>query len=202
MKLRPLAALLVVAGLFSVGIGLGRQHGFDVASFFQKNSKAPPHDFPVLDPSQPTKIVIPAIGVSAPIHGVGKDKDGSVATPSLNLRNEAGWYREGPSPGQFGPAIVVGHVDTKDKPAVFHRLKDLEPGAKVEIVRRDRQVAVFEVNSVEQFSKEALPVARVYHDFSRPSLRLITCGGAWVGGEMGYADNVVVFASLVSSHKA
>ncbi|WP_020520940.1 class F sortase [Catelliglobosispora koreensis] len=202
MKLKPLAALLVVAGLFSVGIGIGRQHGFSLKSFFQADSKAPPHDFPVLDPSPPSKIRIPAIGVAAPVHGVGKDKDGTIATPSLNLRNEAGWYREGPTPGQFGPAVIVGHVDTKDKPAVFHRLKELTPGAKIEIVRRDRQVAVFEVNSVEQFNKDHVPVPRVYQDFSRPSLRLITCGGAWVGGETGYADNVIVFASLVSSHKA
>jgi hypothetical protein len=42
----------------------------------------------------------------------------------------------------------------------------------------------------------------VYGDFTRPGLRLITCGGQWVGGELGYADNVIVFASLVSSHRA
>ena len=60
-------------------------------------------------------------------------------------------------------------------------------------------MAVFEVNSVEKFDKGRLPVDEVYGDFSRPSLRLITCGGQWVGGETGYADNVVVFASLVKA---
>jgi sortase (surface protein transpeptidase) len=202
MKLRPLAGLLVIIGLFSAGIGLGKEHGFSFSALFEADSKAPPGEFPVMDPSVPTKIVIPAIGVSASIHGVGTDKDGSVATPSLNLRNEAGWFKQGPSPGQFGPAIIVGHVDTKDKPAVFHRLRELQPGARIEVARRDRQVAIFEVNSVEQFGKERLPVPRVYQDFSRPALRLITCGGAWVGGETGYADNVIVFASLISSRKA
>jgi hypothetical protein len=85
---------------------------------------------------------------------------------------------------------------------VFHRLRELSPGQRIEIVRRDRTVAVFEVNSVEQFGKDVLPLARVYQDFSRPGLRLITCGGAWVGGSTGYADNVIVFASLVDSRKS
>lgn len=200
--MKKLAAFaLVLIGLFAVGTGIGRQHGFTIHDLFKKPAKAPPHDFPVLDPSPPTKISIPAIGVSAPIHGVGADTDGTIATPALHLRNEAGWYKQGPAPGQFGPAIIVGHVDTKDKPAVFARLKDLSPGQHIEIARRDRVVAVFEVNSVEQFNKEVIPVPRVYQDYSRPSLRLITCGGSWVGGSTGYADNVIVFASLVSSRK-
>ncbi len=199
---RLLAAVVVLAGLFSVGIGLGQRHGFSLADMFKPSAKAPPGEFPVLDPSPPVRISIPSIAVAASVHGVGREADGTISTPSLNLRNEAGWYREGPSPGQYGPAIIVGHVDTKDKPAVFHRLRELVPGQRIEIVRRDRTVAVFEVNSVEQFAKSVLPVARVYQDFSRPSLRLITCGGAWVGGATGYADNVIVFASLVDSRKA
>lgn len=196
------AGLVILAGLFAVGIGLGQQHGFSLADMFKPAAKAPPGDFPVLEPSPPTRIAIPAIGVAAPVHAVGRAEDGTVATPALHLRNEAGWYREGPSPGQYGPAIIVGHVDTKDKPAVFHRLRELIPGQRIEVVRRDRTVAVFEVNSVEQFAKTALPVPRVFQDFSRPGLRLITCGGAWVGGATGYADNVIVFASLVESRKA
>jgi hypothetical protein len=78
----------------------------------------------------------------------------------------------------------------------------LKAGAHIEITRRDRKVAVFEVNSVETFSKEQLPVKRVYDDYSRPGLRLITCGGTWVGGELGYASNVIVFASLISVETA
>jgi hypothetical protein len=29
-----------------------------------------------------------------------------------------------------------------------------------------------------------------------PRLALVTCGGEWLGGETGYADNVIVFAHL------
>ncbi len=196
------AVALVLLGLFGVGSGLGHKFGFGLDDLFKPPAKAPPYEFPVLEPSTPTKISIRAIGVSAPVHAVGREADGSIATPALNRGNEAGWYRDGPTPGQFGPAIIVGHLDTKEKPAVFARLKELRPGAIVEITRRDRQVAVFEVNSVERFGKEAIPVPRVYEDFSRPGLRLITCGGRWVGGSTGYADNIVVFASLISSRKS
>jgi sortase (surface protein transpeptidase) len=120
----------------------------------------------------------------------------------VDRRNEAGWYRDGPTPGQFGPAVLVGHVDTRTGPAVFKQLGDLRPGARIEIARQDGQVGVFEVNSVEEFHKDHLPPDRVYGDFSRPGLRLITCGGDWVGGNLGYADNIVVFASLVGAHRA
>jgi Sortase domain len=193
------AACLLLSGVFGVGIGLGTQTGLPL---FNRSAKAPPGEFPVLDPSPPKRIRIPSIGVDAPVHAVGKERDGSIAVPALHLRNEAGWYREGPSPGEYGPAILVGHVDTKDKPAVFHRLNEAAPGAKIEITRRDRTVAVFEVNSVEQFDKRKLPASKVYRDYSRPALRLITCGGNWVGGETGYADNIIVFASLISSRRA
>lgn len=198
---RALAGLLVFAGLFGVGIGLGWQTGFSLGDLWESDAKAPPGRYPVLDPSPPKHIRIPSIGVDAPVSAMDTEPDGTIETPPLKVKNQAGWYRHGPSPGQYGPAIIVGHVDTKDTPAVFHRLKDLEPGARVEIVRRDRKVAVFEVNSVEQFDKRSLPVAKVYQDFSRPSLRLITCGGNWVGGETGYADNVIAFASLIDTYE-
>jgi hypothetical protein len=55
---------------------------------------------------------------------------------------------------------------------------------------------------VERFGKSRLPAERVYGDFKRPALRLITCGGRWVGSSTGYADNVIVFASLVDTRRA
>ena len=119
--------------------------------------------------------------------------------PDAARAQEAGWYDQGPTPGQYGPAVIVGHVDTTSGPAVFHKLRELRSGDEIEVTRTDRRVAVFEVDSVERFDKGRLPVDEVYGDFSRPSLRLITCGGQWVGGETGYADNVVVFASLVKA---
>ncbi|MCG5439414.1 class F sortase [Micromonospora foliorum] len=161
--------------------------------------RPPPKKFPVLPASRPTSLAIEKIDVRAPVHDVGIAPDGTIAVPDAARAQEAGWYDQGPTPGQYGPAVIVGHVDTTSGPAVFHKLRELRSGDEIEVTRTDQRVAVFEVNSVEKFDKGGLPVDEVYGDFSRPSLRLITCGGRWVGGETGYADNVVVFASLVKA---
>jgi hypothetical protein len=192
----PLAVLLVLVGVFATGLGLGR--ATDGAwNWLASADREPPREFPVMAPSRPIRLAIPDIGVRAAVRGVGLAEDGSIDVPDITRHQETGWYERGPTPGQFGSAIIVGHVDSAAGPSVFHRLGDLRPGAIIEVTRRDRSVAIFEVNSVERFPKEALPAERVYGDYSRPHLRLITCGGRWVGGSLGYTDNVVAFASLV-----
>lgn len=198
-RLGVVAAALVFLGLFATTAGLGASSGFDVRDLLRGADEAPPREFPVLDPSRPMRLSIPAIEVSAPILSVGLAKDGTVDVPPVERHNEAGWFDEGPTPGQFGPALIVGHADTTSGPAVFYRLGRLKPGQRIEVLREDHSTAVFEVNSVERFGKEELPVQRVYADYSRPSLRLVTCGGTWIGGGSGYADNVVVFASLTGT---
>jgi hypothetical protein len=196
-----LAAGLVFIGLFAVAAGLGAATGFDLNDLFRGPAQPPPRAFPVLDPSTPQRLTIPSIKVEAPIMNVGLAEDGTVAVPPLKRHNEAGWFDEGPTPGQFGPALIVGHADTRTGPSVFKDLDKMKPGAKIEVLRRDHSVAVFKVNSVEHYGKAKLPLRRVYGDYSRPQLRLVTCGGTWLGGSQGYADNVIVFASLVGSKK-
>jgi hypothetical protein len=202
MPLGLMAAILVFVGLFTVGAGLGAATGFDLGELFKGPDKPPPRAFPVLDPSPPKRLTIPSIKVEAPILQVGLAKDGSsVDVPPLKRHNEAGWFDQGPTPGQFGPALIVGHADTRTGPSVFADLGKLKAGQRIEVLREDDSVAIFQINSVERFSKEKLPAKRVYGDYSRPSLRLMTCGGKWLGGKRGYSDNVVVFASLVSAEE-
>ncbi|GAB3803489.1 class F sortase [Micromonospora zhanjiangensis] len=195
----PLAVVLLLFGIFATGAGLGQSAA--PWTWLSGGDKEPPRSFPVLKPSIPIRLAVKSIGVQAPVMKVGLADDGSIAVPELAKHNQAGWYDRGPTPGQFGPAIIVGHADTKTGPSVFHDLVKLRPGARIEITREDRSTAIFEVNSVEQFDKGKLPIERVYGDYSRPVLRLITCGGQWRGGSIGYADNVIAFASLVSSRK-
>jgi hypothetical protein len=199
-----IAIALLFLGLFVVAMGIGAATNLHVADWFggTAGTDPPPRSFPVLDPSRPQRLTIPSIKVDAPILDVGLATDGSVDVPPLQRHDEAGWFDGGPTPGQFGPALIVGHADTRSGPSVFYHLAQLKAGQKIEVLRSDRSVAVFEVNSVEHFNKGRLPLQRVYGDFSRPSLRLMTCGGTWLGGKQGYADNIVVFASLVDSHKA
>jgi len=198
-----IALALLFLGLFVVAMGLGAATNINLTDMFGgSDDKPPPRAFPVLDPSRPERLSIPSINVQAPILEVGLAGDGSVGVPPLKRHNEAGWFDGGPTPGQFGPALIVGHADTRTGPSVFHDLGRMKPGQRIEVFRRDRRVAVFEVNSVEHFNKVKLPRDRVYGDYSRPGLRLVTCGGKWLGGGTGYSDNVIVFASLVASRRA
>jgi hypothetical protein len=196
-----IAAVLVFAGMFAVAAGLGAATNFDLSDLFRGPDKPPPRAFPVLDPSPPVRLTIPSIKVQAPILNVGLAEDGTVGVPPLNRHNEAGWFDQGPTPGQFGPALIVGHADTRTGPSIFHELGRMRAGEHIEVLRRDHTVAVFEVNSVEHYGKTRLPIQRVYGDYSRPSLRLMTCGGNWLGGAQGYSDNVIVFASLVDTEQ-
>ncbi|MGY0004338.1 class F sortase, partial [Micromonospora sp. I033] len=201
----PGAPVLVVAALMALIVamlGVERVTGVSVLpERLTAGLRPPPKKFPVLAGSPPTDLTINKIDLRAPVHRVGIAPDGSIAVPDAGKAGEAGWYDQGPTPGQYGPAVIVGHVDTTTGPAVFHDLKDLDDGDRIEVTREDRSVAVFEVTSIERYGKERLPVQEVYGDFSRPNLRLITCGGRWVGGETGYADNVVVYASLVTARR-
>jgi hypothetical protein len=202
IPLGPVALILIFVGLFVVAMGIGAATGFDLSGLFRGPDQPPPRAFPVLEPSRPVRLVIPAIKVTAPILDVGLAADGTVDVPPLDRHREAGWFDEGPTPGQFGPALIVGHADTRTGASVFHNLGKMKAGQRIEVVRRDRTVAIFKVNSVENFGKAKLPIQRVYGDYSRPSLRLVTCGGTWLGGDQGYSDNVIVFASLIGSRKA
>ena len=150
-----------------------------------------------MSPSIPTRISIPSLGVRANVIKVGRAADGSIATPPGDPVEATGWYRLGPTPGELGTAVIVGHVDTDSQPAVFHRLPELRKGELIEVNREDDRVATFTVESVETFPKTSFPAGRVFDSTDRARLVLVTCGGTWVGGDIGYSDNVIVFATLV-----
>ncbi|MEV6367404.1 class F sortase [Micromonospora musae] len=195
----PLAIVLVLAGVFATGVGLGRSA--DPLGWTAGGGDRPAgNDSGALRASRPVSLSMPTINVSAPVAPVGQARDGSIGVPPLERHNETGWYDQGPTPGEPGPAVIVGHVDTKEGPSVFYDLGRLKPGDTVQVARADGSVVVFRVDSVERFPKDHLPADRVYGHEGPPGLRLITCGGEFVGGREGYADNVIAFASLATVH--
>ncbi|MFB6549257.1 class F sortase [Streptomyces sp. NPDC056405] len=153
---------------------------------------------PALPPSPPDRVRIPAIGVDAPMTGLGLTPSGSLDVPPAEEENLAGWYEAGTTPGETGTAIVAGHVDNAEGPAVFYRLGALEKGATIEVDRRDGGVAVFTVDAVEVYAAKDFPDQKVYGAADRPELRVITCGGDY-SRSTGYQGNVVVFAHLTGS---
>lgn len=156
---------------------------------------------PPLAKADPTRLVIKSIAVNAPFTPLHLDAAGNLNAPPAGNTNLVGWYAEGPTPGERGPAIVAGHVDTKTGPAVFLLLRLVKPGQTAEITRSDGTVATFTVDSVEEFSKGDFPNDRVYGSTPDPQLRIITCGGSYDRTKRDYTDNVVVFAHLTSSRK-
>ena len=147
--------------------------------------------------SAPVKIRIPGIGVNAPVMKLGRDADGTVQVPPLAEHNLTGWYRYGPSPGQRGPAVILGHVDSTTGISVFYYLRNLHAGDTVYVTLADEKVAAFAVDGLQRVAKDAFPTASVYGKAGYPSLRLITCGGPFDQATGHYADNIIVYAHLV-----
>ena len=140
---------------------------------------------------QPVSIAIPAVGIDARVVPVGLRADRTMEVPEVDL---AGWYEPGPRPGEAGPAVIVGHVDSRHGPAVFFRLGELRPGNRITVGQQGGAARSFLVERVERSPKEALPVGRIWDRTRRPVLRLITCGGSFDRSTGHYRDNVVVYA--------
>jgi sortase (surface protein transpeptidase) len=140
----------------------------------------------------PVGIEIPAIGVRAPIIRLGLNRDRSLEVPEDF--GDTGWWTGGSRPGETGPAVIVGHVDSRTGPAVFYRLRELGRGDEVVVVRRDGSRARFTVQGSERYPKDKFPTMRVYGPTDGPTLRLITCGGAFDSSTGHYVDNWIVYA--------
>ncbi|RIJ69555.1 sortase [Nakamurella silvestris] len=155
---------------------------------------------PVLPKSDPVSLTIPAINVQSSLMDLGLNPDGTVQVPSLDDPDaEAGWYTGSPTPGQQGPSILLGHIDSRRYgPGVFYDLDKLVPGDTVEVTRADGSVATFTIDKVQSYLKSEFPTEEVYGNIDHAGIRLITCGGAFNSDEGSYESNIIAFGSLVS----
>lgn len=168
--------------------------------------------------SAPATITIPAIHVDAPLVPLGLDKNGAVQVSDLNHVDQASWYCQdykddngtptcaggGVIPGNVGPAATYGHIDGHKRDGVYRHIMELNVGDPINIRRADGSTLTFKVYKVRQIpkadfvdpAKRTAAAAQVYGDVNRPEIRLITCTGTFVGGQIGYQDQGVVFAAL------
>jgi sortase (surface protein transpeptidase) len=147
--------------------------------------------------SVPVLLRIPAIGVAVPLSTLGLNPDGTVQVPTDFA--QPGWYRLGPSPGQIGSAVILGHVDSYQGPAVFFQLRSLHVGDAVEVTLADGVVAHFAVTAVAMYSKAQFPPQQVYGSHGYAALQLVTCGGQFDRATGHYLSNVVVYTDLVAT---
>ncbi|HEV3289370.1 MAG TPA: class F sortase [Streptosporangiaceae bacterium] len=155
---------------------------------------------PAVARSAPVALRIPAIGVAVAVSALGLNPDGTVQVPASF--QEPGWYRLGPSPGQVGSAVILGHVDSYQGPAVFFRLRSLRPGDRVEVILADGVTVHFVVDVVAMYPKNQFPARLVYGSRGYAALQLVTCGGAFDTSTRSYLSNVVVYTSLVATTSA
>lgn len=158
-------------------------------------SAAPPSPPSAAAPS-PEHLRIASIGVSTDLVRLGLNQDRTVEVPRDAA--QAGWFDQGPVPGQPGSSVVLGHVDSVEGPAVFHRLSQLRPGDPIKVQLSDGSVALFEVGRVATYTNENFPARDVYAGSpGRPALNLVTCGGEYDEERGGWQSNVVVFGVYV-----
>ncbi len=152
------------------------------------------------DEVYPVRVRIPSIDVDSDVIDRGLNTDGTLEVPSdFGL---TGWYTGRSAPGELGPSVVVGHVDSWNGPAVFFRLRDLETGDLIEIDRSDGLVAFFRVDDIVLVDKDEFPTEQVYGATEQPTLRLITCGGGFDETARSYLGNLIIYAQHLGNYPA
>ncbi|NCN11839.1 class F sortase [Candidatus Kaiserbacteria bacterium] len=194
--------------VFAVGIVIAVSYGLFVEKLSNGSGMFPPTS-PVVEEvstvasstqwfpeSLPRRLHIPAVGIEATFgRPLGLTSDGTVAVP--DSYEDVGWYKYGPTPGELGPAVILGHVDSYQGPAVFYGLGQLKPGDDIFIDREDGTTAKFVVSKLSRHRQADFPTEQVYGDIDHAGLRLITCTGVYSHTTLRYSHNLIVFAELV-----
>ncbi|MEU9435763.1 class F sortase [Streptomyces sp. NPDC048252] len=164
------------------------------------DAELPPAAKP-LGQALPQRIDIPDLDVQAPVVARGLDTEGGIDPPPFDQAGVVGWYAAGAKPGARGTALLVGHVDTETRPAVFYKLSTLKAGETVRVVRDDGKVAEFTVDDVEVVQRDRFDARQAYgpRQPDRAELRLITCGGTFDRVSRSYTANVIVSAYLTGT---
>jgi sortase (surface protein transpeptidase) len=140
----------------------------------------------------PARVTIASIGVDSPLMRLGLNSDNTVEVPPADKGMTAGWYTGSAMPGQRGPAVIIGHNDTRYGRAVFHDLRTIKPGADVAVRLLDGKTVHYTITSLQRVSKSNFPTQRVYGPDPGHVLRLITCDGA-LDANGHPVDNLIVY---------
>ncbi len=148
----------------------------------------------------PVALRIPAIGVDVSLSTLGLNADHTVQVPTDF--QQAGWFGLGPSPGQTGSAVILGHVDSYTGPAVFFQIRTLRAGDQVNVSLADGAIAHFQVTAVAMYAKDQFPAQQVYAPHGGSALQLVTCGGTFDTHTRSYLSNIVAYTTLVATTPA
>jgi len=191
-----LLAVLALAGavLLVVGLVTGSARSADLAADLGAGPVVPVPQVP-RTAAPPVSLVVPALGLDTRLVGLHTGRDGELEVNADPAR--AGWYADGPAPGDRGPAVLAGHLDSRAGPGVFVGLDRLRPGDPVRVRRADGTTVTFAVTDVHTYAKRAFPTEQVYVGDGTATLRIITCGGEYDPRTGRYRSNTIVSADLV-----
>lgn len=159
-------------------------------------STAAPAQSLVMAASQPVSLNIPSIDTRSKLLKLGLRPNGSLEVPPDGPTAPASWYDGSPTPGERGPAVLLGHVNAVGGgPGIFADLRRLKVGDLLEVQRADGTTATFVFDRGEQYPKDAFPSEAVYGNTEGSELRVITCDGYDPATGL-FDDNYVVFAKL------
>ncbi|MDV6277910.1 class F sortase [Rhodococcus erythropolis] len=198
----PLALALALLVIAALALVLGLRGGNDTPqsappSLGPSTSITPDVEGPESTAIAPVALRIPAIGVDETLIQLGLNADETVEVPLDYAK--PGWFKYGPTPGNTGSSVILGHVDSFDGPAVFYQLHALAPGDRVEVTLPDGTTAHFEVTRLATYPKEQFPAEEVYGEHGYSALQLVTCGGEFDPVTRSYESNVVAYTSLVET---
>lgn len=189
------AAFVVSAIVILVALGLWIRFEYEVTNQVTHVTETMTPQGPLMEEAQPVKLSIPAINLETSFsEPLGLEPSGEIQVPEQY--DSVAYYKNGPTPGELGPAVVLGHVDSLEGPAVFFSLGQLKKGDEIKIERADGSVAVFEVTSLERHEQSGFPTRKVYGDIDHAGLRLITCTGIYDRDVLRYTHNLIVFGKL------
>lgn len=152
-----------------------------------------------MDASKPVRFAIPALDRTGEIIETGLREDNTLEVPPEHEGAPASWYTGSPSPGQLGPSVLLGHVNsTEDESGIFYNLKTLQNGDPIEVTREDGSIAIFSVYKSELYPKNDFPTKAVYFPVGEAELRVITCDG-FTESSGKFVENLVVYAKLVDT---
>ncbi|MGD7008277.1 class F sortase [Metabacillus sp. 84] len=142
----------------------------------------------------PESIEIPKLGIVTAVEKTGLLEDGSMGVPEKD--ENTAWYKQGAKPGDYGNAVIAGHVDNKTGPAVFFKLNSLTPGDEVLITDAKGTKLTFIVEQAEAYPYDDAPIQQIFGPSDRKGLNLITCTGIYDQSKRTHLERLVVYTVL------
>lgn len=148
--------------------------------------------------STPVRLSIPKLRINAPVIPVGMDANGLMEVPKT--AEEVAWYKPGTAPGENGSAVLAGHYDWTNGPAVFYSLGGLENGDMIIVTDEHGQSWQFTVDEKSSYPAQEFPVEKVFTASTMPRINLVTCDGIFNTNTQTYPNRIVISAIQTNGH--